>query len=132
MCKASRLQEPRTGHQHCTALWDIIVNRPTQHGFIFVLTPLAMGSLSLAQQSALGCSYHGEAGLSTISWLGLSPLHHVFSLRMSRAAHSAPFLPAEIFYIFEAYYCVSPKTFVLHTKQLAFFCSLLMAMLFSS
>lgn len=43
---------------------------------------------------------------------------------------SAPFLPIEIFYVFEASYCVSPKHFCAQHQTIGFL--LFMAMLFSS
>lgn len=56
----------------------------------------------------------------------------MFSLWTWRTAYSTPFLFAEVFYIFEACYHVSLKTFVLCTEQLPFSCSFLMSILFSS
>lgn len=89
---------------------------------------------TLLEQSALGHNYlsHHGVGVFKISCFNLSPLRHVFSPWMWRAAYSTPFLLAEIFYILEACYHVSLKTFVLHAEQLPFVFSLLMAVLFSS
>lgn len=81
---------------------------------------------TLLQKLALGCKYWYGVGVFKISSFSFSPLHHVLSPRIRRAAYSTPFLFTEIFYIFEACYLVSPKTIVLYTEQLPFVFSFLM------